>query len=196
MHMRIFLSILLLLFSLQSWTKANDISEFQIEGMSIGDSALDFFTNDTLKKNVRQDQYKGSDGKFFDVLIKKNYFTNYNKISLVFKKNDTSYKIYSISGVIYFDDDSKKCIEKYKKVLDDVDNLFVDYDKNILNDVKHPSDPTGETRINSTTFFHKSGSTAEIACYSPGKSYNMENYVLVGVDSAEFTNWILRYYEN
>ena len=45
---KIFLSILLLIFSFQSWSKADDVSEFEIEGMSIGDSALDFVKKDYL----------------------------------------------------------------------------------------------------------------------------------------------------
>ncbi len=43
--MRLFLSIIIL-FSFQSWTKANDVRDFQIEGMSIGDSALKYFSKD------------------------------------------------------------------------------------------------------------------------------------------------------
>ena len=39
-----FLLILILTFSFQSLTKADDIRDFEIEGISIGDSALDFFT--------------------------------------------------------------------------------------------------------------------------------------------------------
>jgi len=44
LFMRVFFAVLILIFSLQSWTKADDISDFEIEGMSIGDSALDFFS--------------------------------------------------------------------------------------------------------------------------------------------------------
>ena len=44
--------ILILTLSLQSWTKADDISEFEIEGMSIGDSALDFFSESEIKKYI------------------------------------------------------------------------------------------------------------------------------------------------
>ena len=39
---------LVLIFSLQSWTKADNISEFEIEGMSVGDSLLDFFTKEEI----------------------------------------------------------------------------------------------------------------------------------------------------
>ena len=41
--MRIILSIFILIFSLQSWSKAEDIRDFEIEGMSIGKSVLDYF---------------------------------------------------------------------------------------------------------------------------------------------------------
>ena len=41
--MRIFLSVLILILSLQSLTKADDIRDFEIEGMSLYQSALNFF---------------------------------------------------------------------------------------------------------------------------------------------------------
>ena len=55
MILRVFISIcIILIFSSQSLTKADDISEFEIEGMSIGDSALHYFTNnEVLKRNRR-----------------------------------------------------------------------------------------------------------------------------------------------
>ena len=46
--MRVFLTVLILIFSLQSWTKADDIRDLQIEGMSIGDSLLDFFSEEKI----------------------------------------------------------------------------------------------------------------------------------------------------
>ena len=51
--MKIFISIIFLIFSLQSWTKADDIRDFEIEGMSIGDSLLDYFS----KKKIDQEQF-------------------------------------------------------------------------------------------------------------------------------------------
>ena len=49
--MKKFLAILILIFSLQTPSQADDISEFEIEGISIGDSALDFFTEGQIKDN-------------------------------------------------------------------------------------------------------------------------------------------------
>ena len=42
------LIILFFIISLQSWTKADDIRDFEIEGLSIGDSLLNFASE---KKN-------------------------------------------------------------------------------------------------------------------------------------------------
>ena len=48
--MKIFFTVLILILTLQSWTKADDISDFEIAGFSIGDSLLDHFSKKKLKK--------------------------------------------------------------------------------------------------------------------------------------------------
>ena len=50
--MKRLLIILILTFSFQTLMKADDISDFQIEGISIGDSLLDFFTKNEIKKEM------------------------------------------------------------------------------------------------------------------------------------------------
>ena len=51
--MRNFLLILILILSFQSWTKADDIRDFQIEEMGIGDSLINFVNGDeSLKKDI------------------------------------------------------------------------------------------------------------------------------------------------
>ena len=46
--MKVFISVLILMFSLQSWTKADDIRDFEMEGISIGDSLLDYLTKEEI----------------------------------------------------------------------------------------------------------------------------------------------------
>ena len=57
--MRVFIAVLVLIFSLQSWTKAEDISELEIEGISIGDSLLDYFDKSIILNN-KKDYYKNN----------------------------------------------------------------------------------------------------------------------------------------
>ena len=51
--MRVLITVIILIFSFQSWARADDIRDFQIEGMSLGDSALDFFTVKELNKRKK-----------------------------------------------------------------------------------------------------------------------------------------------
>ena len=57
--MKIFLSILILIISFQSLTKADDIRDFEIEGISIGDSLLSFGSKDQIIL-LNPQQYKSS----------------------------------------------------------------------------------------------------------------------------------------
>ena len=47
-YMKVFLSVIILIFGFQSWTKADDVKDFEIEGISIGDSLLDFFSKNQI----------------------------------------------------------------------------------------------------------------------------------------------------
>ena len=53
--MKRLLLILILTLSFQSWGKADDIRDFQIEGMSIGDSLLDYFNKDKIQLFINDD---------------------------------------------------------------------------------------------------------------------------------------------
>jgi len=45
--------IIILILSFQSFSKADDIRDFQIEGMSIGDSLLNYMTINEIQSNKR-----------------------------------------------------------------------------------------------------------------------------------------------
>ena len=194
--MRIFLSILILIFSFQSWTKADDIRDFEIEGLSIGDSALKFFSEAELQKNIRKNQYQGSDGKFYDTQIRKNNFDIYDDITLVFKKGDKNFDIHSIGGIIYYGNQTKKCNSDYQKILSEIENIFPNHSKDVMENQKHPQDPSGKSLVNSALINLKSGATAEVACYSWSDEINLEDYVLVAINSKQFENWLINYYNS
>ena len=54
--MKIFLTVLFLLISVQSSTISNEPGDFEIEGISIGNSLLDFFTKDQIE-NEKNSEY-------------------------------------------------------------------------------------------------------------------------------------------
>ena len=55
--MKILLSVLILILGLESFTKADDISDFEIEGISIGDSALSISAKMNLKTVKKLDLF-------------------------------------------------------------------------------------------------------------------------------------------
>ena len=118
--MRVFIAILVLIFSLQSLTKADDISDFEIEGMSIGDSLLNFI-NETIIKNHKKYFYPASKKYYrIDVHNFDDKFSVYDAVSFHFKNNDEKYIITSISGRIAFNDELEKCMNQKKKIIKDI----------------------------------------------------------------------------
>ena len=108
--MKIFIAVLVLIFSLQSLIKADDIRDFQIEGMSIGDSLLNYMTTSQIKKN--QIDYGGK---------RKYYATKYDgdlsiydRIEIWLKSGDENYRIYGITTGIYYEKNLSDCLAKKK----------------------------------------------------------------------------------
>ena len=110
--MRVFIAVLVLIFSLQSWTKADDISDFQIEGMSVGDSLLDHFTLDEIKESLKLATYYPKSKKMKVIPLKANNSDLYESYDFHIKDNDKDYIIYSLKGSIKISID--KCLNKKK----------------------------------------------------------------------------------
>ena len=99
--MRIFLSVLILIFSFQSSTKADDIRNFQIEGMSVGDSLLDFYSQEQINRFfiVEYPSSKKFIGWETDRSIN---FEEYTAMTFHVKSDDNTMKIFSIKGMLNY----------------------------------------------------------------------------------------------
>ena len=82
------LLILILTINFQSLTKADDIRDFEIEGMSIGDSALNFFSKKDLISNQKLQWY---DTEVFTPIaeLKLENFRCYDFVEMPIKKGIT-----------------------------------------------------------------------------------------------------------
>ena len=103
--MKKFLGFLFVLIFSTNISLADDISDFQIEGMSIGDSLLDYFSESEIK-NTEKIIYPASD-KFYQIELKAQKESNYDKLSFILKKNDNLYKIFLVGGGKFFENDLK-----------------------------------------------------------------------------------------
>ena len=177
------------MFQTSSW--ADDIRDFQIEGISIGDSALDYFSEEEINTNIDKNMFIGSDGKYTSSGIYRK-FGEYDGIQFAYKTNDNKYIIHSISAGIFYSD-IEKCKKKLKLISREVSELFKDAETNF--DVKqfHPTDKSGKSYAVSDGFFLENGSIA-IRCTDwsdeISKKYNWDDNLRVGIKSKEFNDWL------
>ena len=103
--MKKLLLILVLLFSFQPLSTADDIRDFQIEGISIGDSLLKYYNLDQIN-NFFRNNYNNE--KFYKLEIADQSLLNklkkYDSLSFHFKKNDNKYIVQNLGGIIFYDE--------------------------------------------------------------------------------------------
>ena len=118
--MRIFLLffVLLLSFSLHS----EEISDFQIDGFSIGDSLLDFYSQEEID-NALVTNYPGSN-KFRELSILTEDGSKYYQMGFGVKNNDSMYIIHSLSGYIKFPNKIDQCLNQKENTIKEIENIF------------------------------------------------------------------------
>ncbi|WP_415324038.1 hypothetical protein [Candidatus Pelagibacter sp. Uisw_127] len=132
--------IIIIFISFQTLSKANDIRDFQIEGMSIGDSLLDFMTIKEIKKNIRN--YVPATSKYY--ITSFNELKNYESLDIYLKRKDKNYIIKSIIGFVFLD--FKKCKIKMNIVSKEIDQLFASAKKVDAGIIEHQYDKTGNSK--------------------------------------------------
>ena len=191
--MKIFLSVLVLIVCLQSWTKADDVSDFQIEGMSIGDSALNYFSKEELEK--RKKYYRNTKSKKFYLTSVNSYkYENYDNIMFHFKDNDSSFIIHGISAAIWFSEEGIRnlddCLKKRKKIDQELGELFKNLDREVSDNQVHSGDITGKSLTHNIRYWFKKGHNAGTSCYILSKEFGGTSHLKVMVNSNEFINWL------
>jgi hypothetical protein len=181
------LIILILTFSFQSLTKADDIKDFEIEGMSIGDSLLDHMSEVEINDSILKSKYK--DNSFVRVETYNN-LKSYDAIQLHFKNDDSNYIIHMLSGAKYFIDDIDNCYKEKKIAENDLKDLFKKLSFEDWGTAAHPVDKTGKTMVSTTMFtFIDSGSGA-IQCYDWSKEMKYNDHLKIKLMTDEYSNWI------
>tara|TARA_B100001123_G_C15091763_1_gene939912 strand:- start:64 stop:669 length:606 start_codon:yes stop_codon:yes gene_type:complete len=120
LFMRVFTTVLILIFSLQSWTKADDIKNFEIEGISVGDSLLDYMSQTEIINNDANCYHSSSKFICINYPGEKNI---YEFLYLYVKRNDKKYKIYLLRAA-NFVDNKNSCLETKKQIVKEMKSLF------------------------------------------------------------------------
>jgi len=160
--MKRLLLILILTFSFQPLTKADDLRDMEIEGISIGDSLLDFITESQIMERAF---YPYNSNKFYQSGMLSNSFETYEYLQFNLKQDDSKYIIYGMSGKIFFENDIKSCLKKKDFIFNEILNLFNKTDiETSSHNIPHDYDKTGESLIYANDIDISSGGTIRVYC--------------------------------
>ena len=193
--MKTFITILILIFSLQSFTNADDIREFEIEGISIGDSALDFYSKSEID-NAKN--YYPNSKKFFRSLLNSKS-DNFERVQLHIKEHDSNYIIHAVSGLMFFRDNKKsksECLKMHDIIKKDISSILTNVKGTKIKEEKLDHDKTGNS-VHYPIYYDFNSSQTEfikLDCIIYGKEYfeiyGFFDHLRLAVQDDEYSYWL------
>ena len=171
--MRVFI-IFFIIFNLQSLTKADDIRDFQIEGISVGDNLLDYFSeNEINKKGVF---YYPKSKRIAGVRLDKNNYEQYESTQFTFYPS--SYIISSVTGIIDYRNNINGCKQKSNEIKKQLEKIFPSITPT-TEKIRHQYDKSGKSIAYITTFELNDGGSISIVCNDWAKGIYSQNIELI-----------------
>ena len=187
--MKVFLLIIVLVFNFQFSSNANDIMEFQIENMSVGDSLLKYLNKNEIQNSKRN----YTSGKNYYVIGVKHNLSTYDAVDIYLKTDDDKFIIRTLGGMI-FSDNLNECLNKKDQISKDLNVLFPNIKMKEINGV-HPYDASGKSKMYQSQFvLNELKDHIRIDCVTWSekikKEKNFTNYLAVIAMTSEINNWI------
>ena len=157
----------------------DNIKDYKIENISIGDSALDYF-NETELENGELDWFNYSYKEFATSLVSGKGIYDWFKIS--YKSDDDDFIIRGIAGILVkkkYDDD--ECNKELDNVALDISKLFKKTKqgkKKLYKVIYNPReifqkpDPSGKSIVTSISFDFKDEGKIILSCYNMDEATN------------------------
>ena len=177
--MKKILGIVVLSLFLSTNAYTDDIKDFQIESISIGDSALDYFTESQLEDG-ELDWFNYSYKEYSTSLVSGKGIYDWFKIS--YKSDDDNFIIEGLAGILVkkkYDDD--KCNKELDTVALEISELFKNTkqeEKQLYKVIYNPRkifqkpDPSGKSMVSSISFDFKDEGKIILSCYDMDKATN------------------------
>ena len=183
--MKRLLLILILTFSFQSWTKADDIRDFEIEGISIGDSLLDFYKIDEIKSAPKK--YYPNSKKYYHLSFVDKKVV-YDGLKFHIFNMDNKYIIQSFQGRLTIDN-IEDCLIKKKLVKDQISSSL-----SVINTDDYEFDyPQYANSKAIVSALYINGGKIKIWCDDLSEALNDEGYLsglAVDISPQKFDKWL------
>ena len=182
--MRVFITLIILIFGFQSWTKADDISEFEIEGMGIGDNVSEFFTEMQIIQNTVKYH---TNNKFITLEFNNlDFFKTYGALQLAYKSENKIIK--SITGLMPYKYNIEDCYENMDMITNDILNSINVIDKTDKIVQKLRQDSSGKSEMTIVELYFDSG-YCQIGCYNWSDEKGWIDHLRVAIRTNELAKW-------
>jgi hypothetical protein len=193
LNMKRLLSILILTLSFQTLTKADDIRDFEIQGLTLGNSLLQMYSKKEIKELLKTSANFYPSSKKYFLLATAGKDENFDQLNFDLKHNDKDYIIYGLSQ--YKRMEYSNCLKEIKIIIEDVKKIFTqgEYKLNKYTQT-HKGDSSGNSKFSSSDFDFKDGSSLRIVCTDWSKEFEADNYhdnIDVGLSSSKFNDWLV-----
>ena len=199
--MKKFLATLILILMFQTPSQADDIRDFQIEGMSIGDSALDYFSEEEIK-NAKNNLYctVTNNKKECDYFYSATFwdlakFDIYDAVRFHAKNGDKKHVIYQLNGQIFFARNFENCIKKIKIILDETSEVIESLKKVYDGTYKHDGDKSGKSTVISVEYDFPNKDYFSVACYNWSDESGHPITLHITFTKKEFGHWLTKIYK-
>jgi len=185
---------------------ADDISDFQIEGISIGDSLLDYMSEDEILKKIELKEndfsYLKEPNKYVQINLNKAFPTYKSGLSFLVKNNSSNqyitnqnekYRIETIRGAIDYNEDFDGCIAKRNEIVKVLSSMFLNAQKT-EGDYAHSADPSGSSIVDGVWYTLDSGADISAYCTNHEETFRFkmdwDEGLSIGISSAEVSTWL------
>ena len=142
--------LFLILFSFQTPSWADDIRDFQIEGISIGDNLLDYYSASEISE-AYEHKYKNDKFRYYVLNVKSG--TTYDLLQITIKSPIKGFIvsqydkliIHSISGIIKYKFNIDDCYPTQDKIKKELDLFFKI--NGVVGSKRHEMDKTKKSKI-------------------------------------------------
>ena len=196
---KLFTYLFLVLFSFSAPSYADDISEYQIEGISIGDSLLDYMSKEEIKNNMvfPYERHNKNIGKDVAKVFYDKNLNVYDALYIDFKTTDNIFEILTINGTLFYEENIKECYKKQIQLVEELKLVFKDANIQKQGPINHEGYPNGEIKKIRYSFFINENiqSNLEIICYDIAEELQKKDRLVISFKSKEFNEWLGKIYK-
>lgn len=193
--MKFFLFALIFIINFQFFTNAEEVKNFEIEGMTVGESLLNYMKKTEIEDKINSNaSYHYPNGSYVVFSYYSDEIKIYDDVGVVIKKKDSNYIIYALEGTIYFQ--NRTCNEKQKEISSDLKTVLDSSKYNYTESFNQNfiSDKTGASKVSYLDFNFNDKSAIRVICWVLSEEFKSKHKnldrLVVAANSALFMKWI------